>query len=196
MVHPWTELASIPFGTAVAFERAFGSRTIGDFILLGALISLFKVFNGCFIAATRMVYGMGKRGLVHPSLARVHPRFQTPHLAIAFVGLVTVVSTFLGDALLVPVSELGSLAIAVGWLSACLSFLKGVSWSASQSPGPSAMAMAWIGTLVALALVLMKLFPFVPGHMSWPQYLGLSVWMLLGFGLWWSAARAPKHERG
>ena len=43
MVHPWTELASIPFGTAVAFERAFGSRAIGDFILLGAVISLVTV---------------------------------------------------------------------------------------------------------------------------------------------------------
>jgi hypothetical protein len=50
--------------------------------------------------------------------------------------------------------------------------------------------MAWIGTLVALGLVLMKLFPFVPGHMAWPQYLGLFVWMSLGFGLWW-AAGAP-----
>jgi hypothetical protein len=29
----------------------------------------------------------------------------------------------------------------------------------------------------------------VPGHMSWPQYLGLAVWMSLGFGLWWAAKR-------
>jgi amino acid transporter len=183
MVHPWTELTAIPFGTAVAFERAFGSRSIGDFILLGAVISLFKVFNGCFIAATRMIYGMGKRGLLHPALAAVHPRFQTPHGAIAFAGIVTVVSTFLGDALLVPLSELGSLAIAVGWLAACVCFLKGVSWSGSR-PGRGTMTLAALGSLVALALVLMKLLPFVPGHMSWPQYAGLAVWMALGIGLW------------
>jgi amino acid transporter len=187
MVYPWRELTSIPFGTAVAFERAFGSRAIGDFILLGAVLSLFKVFNGCFIAATRMVYGMGKRGLVHPVLAGVHPRFQSPHVAIAFVGAVTVVSTFLGDALLVPISELGSLAIAVGWLAACVCFLKGVSWSEARPPAGGALAIAAIGALVALALVLMKLFPFVPGHMSWPQYVGLSVWMVLGLALWRAA---------
>jgi amino acid transporter len=192
MVHPWTELTAIPFGTAVAFERAFGSRSIGDFILLGAVISLFKVFNGCFIAATRMIYGMGKRGLLHPALAAVHPRFQTPHGAIAFAGIVTVVSTFLGDALLVPLSELGSLAIAVGWLAACVSFLRGVSWSVSR-PGSGAMTLAAVGALVALALVLMKLLPFVPGHMSWPQYVGLAVWTALGVGLWkgGGAARIP-----
>jgi amino acid transporter len=183
MVYPWTELTSIPFGTAVAFERAFGSRAIGDFILLGAVLSLFKVFNGCFVAATRMVYGMGKRGLVHPSLSSVHPAHRSPHLAIAFVSGATVILTFLGDALLVPLSELGSLAIAVGWLAACLSFLRGVSWSPSDPPGRGALAVAGLGALVALALVLMKLLPFVPGHMSWPQYAGLAVWMALGFGL-------------
>jgi amino acid transporter len=189
MVHPWTELTAIPFGTAVAFERAFGSRAIGDFILLGAVLSLFKVFNGCFIAATRMVYGMGKRGLVHPLLASVHPRFLTPHVSIAFVGAITVVGALLGDALLVPLSELGSLAIAVGWLAACLSFLKGVSWSESHPPGGATLAIAGMGALVASALVLMKLLPFVPGHMSWPQYLGLGIWMLLGVALWRAGSR-------
>jgi amino acid transporter len=130
-----------------------------------------------------MVYGMGKRGLVHPSLSSVHPAHRSPHLAIAFVSGATVILTFLGDALLVPLSELGSLAIAVGWLAACLSFLRGVSWSPSDPPGRGALAVAGLGALVALALVLMKLLPFVPGHMSWPQYAGLAVWMALGFGL-------------
>ncbi|MGH9389072.1 MAG: hypothetical protein ACRD1Z_05600, partial [Vicinamibacteria bacterium] len=93
--------------------------------------------------------------------------------------------------LLVPVSELGSLAIAVGWLSACVCFLKGVSWTGSQPPGRGSLALAWIGAFVALALVLMKLFPFVPGHMSWPQYLGLAVWMSLGIALWWAGRDRP-----
>jgi hypothetical protein len=34
----------------------------------------------------------------------------------------------------------------------------------------------------------MKLFPFVPGHMSWPQYVGLAVWMALGLALSRAAA--------
>ena len=59
-VYPWPELA-FPFGTAVAFERAFSSRAIGDVILLGAVLSLFKVWNGCFVAATRLIYGMAAR---------------------------------------------------------------------------------------------------------------------------------------
>jgi APA family basic amino acid/polyamine antiporter len=181
-VHPWPELTRIPFGTAVAFERAFASRAIGDVILLGAVLSLFKVWNGCFVAATRLLYGMARRELLHPVLARVHARFLTPHGAIAFVSALTVVGALLGDAALVPISELGSLAIAVGWLVACGSFLKGASWTEAP-PSGRAILTARLGVLVAAGLVLMKLLPFVPGHMSGPELACLAGWMVLGWAL-------------
>jgi basic amino acid/polyamine antiporter, APA family len=181
-VHPWLELTRVPFGTAVAFERAFGSRLIGDVILLGAVLSLFKVWNGCFVAATRLIYGMARRRLLHPALAGVHDRFLTPHVAIAFVSALTVVGALLGDAALVPISELGALAIAVGWLVACVCFLMGVSWEASP-PSRRAILTAQLGAFVAGGMVLMKLLPFVPGHMTWLEVSCLAAWMLLGLSL-------------
>ena len=181
-VYPWPELARIPFGTAVAFERAFASRAIGDVILLGAVLSLFKVWNGCFVAATRMIYGMGRRLLIRSTLATVHPRFLTPQAAIVFVSVLTVLGAFLGDAALVPISELGALAIVVGWFMACVSFLKGVSWEASPPPR-RALAVAALGALVAFAMILMKLLPIMPGHMTWPETVCLAAWMLLGLAL-------------
>jgi amino acid transporter len=178
-VYPWPELARAPFGTAVAFERAFSSRTIGDVILLGAVLSLFKVWNGCFVAATRLLYGMARRMLLRSGLASVHARFLTPHTAIAFVSFLTVVGAFLGDAALVPISELGALAIAVGWLMACASYLKG----AAGDPSKPGRVLAGVGVLVSCGLILMKVLPFVPGHMTWPESLCLAAWMLLGLAL-------------
>ena len=58
--------------TEVAFERTFGSHAIAQLILFGAFLSLLKIFNGNFVAATRMLYAIGRRNLVHPSLGRVH----------------------------------------------------------------------------------------------------------------------------
>lgn len=187
MVYPWTELTTLSFGTAVAFERAFHSRLLGDLILFAAIISLFKVFNGCFVAATRLIYGMGKRRLVHASLAGVHPRFLTPHVSIAFGGIVTVIGAFMGEAILIPITEVGSLAVAVGWLAACLSYLKGVGWGDEGEPGRGALATAALGALVALVFVLIKVLPFVPGHLSGPEYLSLGIWMGLGLALWKAA---------
>ena len=192
-VYPWPELARAPFGTAVAFERAFSSRAIGDVILLGAVLSLFKVWNGCFVAATRLLYGMAKRGLLQPALGGVHSRFLTPHAAIAFVSVLTVAGALLGDAALVPISELGALAIAVGWLVACVSFLRGAAGEASLRGG--ARAVAALGALVSCGLLLMKVLPFVPGHLGRAEALCLGAWMLLGLALRTGARHATADAK-
>src|SRR6202795_4636166 len=63
-VAPWHQLVGTPFMTAVAFEHAIGSRWIVSIILASALLSLFKVFYGNFVAASRLLFAMGRRGLV------------------------------------------------------------------------------------------------------------------------------------
>ena len=73
---PWREIVDGQLGTEAAFERAFGSRTIAQLILFGAFLSLLKVFNGNFVASTRLILAVGRRGLVHPSLAKVHPQVR------------------------------------------------------------------------------------------------------------------------
>src|SRR5579864_8930465 len=80
-VAPWKELTSEKFMTAVAFEHAMGSRWIVSIILAAALLSLFKVFNGNFVAASRLLFAMGRRGLIDQRVGHVHPRNQTPAVA-------------------------------------------------------------------------------------------------------------------
>ena len=65
-VAPWRELTGERFMTAVAFQRAVGSRWIVSVILAAALLSLFKVFNGNLVAASRLLFAMGRRGLLIP----------------------------------------------------------------------------------------------------------------------------------
>ena len=108
--------------TAVAFEHAVGSRWIVSMILTAALLSLFKVFNGNFVAASRMLFAMGRRGLVDRTRGADSPLNQTPSVAVICVGIATAACMFLGDAILVPISEVGSVASAVGWLAACAAY--------------------------------------------------------------------------
>src|SRR5215831_16659865 len=122
-VYPWQEIVSGHVRTEVAFERTFGSHAIAQLILFGAFLSLLKIFNGNFVAATRMLYALGRRNVVHPSLGFVHPTFGTPSVAIALLAILTAAAAMFGDAILVPVTEVGSLAVGVGWLSACVAYL-------------------------------------------------------------------------
>src|SRR4029078_11931528 len=104
-VYPWHEIVSGHVRTEVAFERAFGSHAIAQLILFGAFLSLLKIFNGNFVAGTRMLYALGRRNVVHPSLGFVHPRYATPAVAIALLALLTALCAMLGDAILVPITE-------------------------------------------------------------------------------------------
>ena len=187
-VYPWRDLVANHLGTEAAFARAFGSPLIARLIVFAALLSLFKVFNGNFVAATRLLLAMGRRDLVHPSLGAVHPRYGTPARAIALLALLTAAAALLGDALLVPITEVGSLAAGVGWCAACLAFL------ARPHPRGEGKTLARLGALVSLGIVLMKVAPGVPGSFTRAEWVVLAGWAALGVAAW-TARRDPRTAR-
>jgi len=187
-VYPWQEIVSGHVRTEVAFERAFGSHAIAQLILFGAFLSLLKIFNGNFVAATRMLYAIGRRDLVHPSLGRVHAAFGTPVVAISLMAVFTAAAAMFGDAILVPVTEVGSLAVGVGWLSACAAYI------ARRTERESA-AMAYAGAAVSVAIVLMKVVPVIPGSFNAAEWTAFVAWSALGL-VFWLLRRGRNQEGG
>jgi amino acid transporter len=184
-VYPWQEIVSGHVRTEVAFERTFGSHAIAQWILFAAFLSLLKIFNGNFVASTRMLYAIGRRNLVHPSLGRVHARFGTPIVAIGLMSALTVAAAMFGDAILVPITEVGSLAVGVGWLSACLAYLARSRRSAKLQPSDrESSAMAWIGAAVSVAIILMKVVPGVPGSFTRNEWISFAGWSVFGVAIW------------
>jgi len=184
-VVPWQNLLGKRFATAVAFEQATHTAWLSRVILAASLVGLLQCFNGNFVAATRMLFAFGRRGTIPGVFGSVHAEHQTPAVAIAAVTAVTLICLLLGDALLVPVTEVGSMAAAFGWLAACLSFSV-VEKAAGQR------SIAALGICVSLVLVLMKLLPGVPGHFSLAEWIALGVWLIIGLVLH-AAARRPQE---
>jgi small ligand-binding sensory domain FIST len=90
----------------------------------------------------------------------------------------------LGDAILVPVTEVGSVACAIGWsatCAACLALARARGEVMNLSAGER--AMAWFGLVVGIAMALMKLVPFVPGHFTVYEWLALGVWIASGVAI-------------
>ena len=180
-VAPWHQLTGEKFMTAVAFQQAVGSRWIVNIILAAALLSLVKCFNGNFVAASRLFFALGRRGMVDPRAGAVHPLHQTPSTAVLCVGITTAACMLLGDAILVPVTEVGSVACAIGWSAACAAC---VALSRAR-PGlmtlsPLERAVAWFGLAVGIAMALMKLIPQIPGHFTSNEWIALGIWIALG----------------
>jgi amino acid transporter len=177
-VFPWRDLVTQHLGTEAAFARAFGSPLIARLILAAAFLSLFKVFNGNFVAATRLLFALGRRRLIHPALGTTHARHGTPAVAIGLMALFTAAGAFLGDALLIPITEVGSLAAGVGWCAACLAFV--ARRRSTRSPG---ILLAWVGAGVSLVIILMKVIPVVPGSFRLVEWIALGAWCGLGLVL-------------
>jgi len=170
---PWQSTMGLNFPTAVALERAVGSRWVVNVILAAALLSLGKVFNGNFVASTRLLFAMARRQLVPRRFAAVHPKFQTPCVAVVSVAAVTALASLLGSQLLVPVSEVGSFAAGFGWMMACAAYI-------AMRPAPADRLLAVAGALVGASLLVMKLLPAVPGHFTSWEFRVLAGWILLG----------------
>jgi amino acid transporter len=175
-LQPWTALSEEKnFATAIAFERAFNWPWLVRLIMFGVVLSLLKVFNGNFLAATRLLYAMGRRDLLGATMGRVDEKLQTPTAAVLLVGAVTVGASALGREVLDPISEVGSLACTLGWLATCLAYVCGAA-------GPVPLAGRLVGILGALlssTLAVIVVLGFGKYHC-----LALGGWIALGVILW------------
>jgi basic amino acid/polyamine antiporter, APA family len=175
-VAPWQGLLGKRFATAIAFEQALGANWPVRVILVMAMFGLFQCFNGNFVASSRLLFAFGRRGTIDPRFGAVHEKFLTPSVAVLGIAAATMAGLLLGDALLVPVTEVGSMASAFGWLLTCLSF-----WIVEKRP--AMRVVAGLGITVSLLLCLMKLLPAFPGHFSMAEWIALGIWIALGFVL-------------
>ncbi len=172
-VQPWPSLMHATFATSVAFERAFHSRLLTSMVFAAALASLLKVCNGNFLAGSRLLFALGREGFVNPRIGRVHPIKLTPTNAVFCAGAIGVLGACLGEAILVPFTEVGSLASAVGWLAVCASFLR------MEGSGRRRW-IAILGLAVCAIIILMKFLPLIPGHFTIYEYVALATWIAIG----------------
>src|SRR5215467_4316576 len=111
---PWQQLVAQPRATTYALEHAIGSEWVVNVALVAALLYLVKCFNANFLASTRLLFALGRQQMIDGRISRLHDQHQTPWIAVVIVGLFTAVGPFLGRAILVPITEVGSMAAACG----------------------------------------------------------------------------------
>jgi amino acid transporter len=182
-VAPWPSLNSNQqFPTAVAFERALQAHWIVVLIMAAALVALVQAFNANVVASSRLLFAMSRRNLLNPRMSHIHPQNLTPSTAVIAVGFATGATIFLGEALLVPILEVGAVSAAVAWMAACASYYK-------MKPQGLGRAAAVFGLLVTSVMILAKLLPWIPGHFTWHEWLALALWGILG-----AAIRATRQH--
>jgi amino acid transporter len=93
---PLPQLAASKSVAADAAGAVFGRAGAS---LAGALVmlSVFGTLNGSILSCPRVFFAMAEDGLFFRTVGRIHPRFETPYVAISFIAVLAVVYVLLRD---------------------------------------------------------------------------------------------------
>ncbi|MEN3747048.1 amino acid permease [Sphingomonas sp. HF-S3] len=160
--------------------KAFMGPLATPLAVLAAVLSIGKSLNAMFAMFSRSLFAMGSAGMLPAALGRIHPRWQTPHIALLAVFVIGCAGLFL------PM-ELTFLFLAVNipnlfkYAAICLSAARVVErhpdlydLAAFKLAKPKMRVLAYAGALCALALV------FVGFKADWRPYALLGGWTLIG----------------
>ncbi len=86
------------FTTAPLAQVAFGVfGAVGiTFILIGTFLSMFGTIAGDFLSSPRIFFAGSKQGLLPKVLAKIHPNYKTPHIAIIAFATLTFIFSISG----------------------------------------------------------------------------------------------------
>lgn len=86
-VLPFETLRSSPLVASDTMVRVLGAAGAAAVAVM-VMVSTLGAICGLGLAVPRIYYAMAREGLLFSPLARVHPRFQTPHVAVvSFIGV-------------------------------------------------------------------------------------------------------------
>ncbi len=173
------EAASVDTPLAAAGETVFGSWG-GSLIAVAAIFSIGTGQLGYFVTMPRLLYGMGRRGLLPARFARLSARFETPWFAIsiyaAVVALLALTGTFQSLATLLVAAEtlvivasivafaviwrrnVGEIAgeLGPGWVAIVASALVFNLWLLAQVPWSAALPTLGILAAGGIAYLLAR----------------------------------------
>jgi len=183
--------------TAEVFRVAFGFEWAVKLVLFAALLGLVTTLNGFYIAGSRLLFSLGRGGMLPHWFAQVHKVHGTPSNAILFIGIISLLGPFIGKAALGPIVNSSSLAFTSALFLTALSAIRLRKTAPSlDRPYRAHIGTLYLGAVVAAILVLLMIMPGSPGQLKPMEFIIIGTWMLLGFvGYWLRTSKGDmNHE--
>ncbi|HET6397190.1 MAG TPA: amino acid permease [Pseudoxanthomonas sp.] len=169
-------LLSTPKPVATALETYPALSWLKYAVEIGAIAGLSSVILVMLMAQPRIFYSMSRDGLLPRFLARVHPRYQTPHVGTVVVGvLAALLAGFLPIGLL---GELVSMGTLLAFATVCVGIVV-LRRTRPDLPRPFRVPAYWlIAPLGALACLVLFAMAF---REHWHLMVG---WTVIGFAIY------------
>lgn len=190
-----TELDEAGLATATANASVWGGQWAGNLMVIGGIAGIMTSWNAFLVGGSRAVYALARAGMLPGWLGHLHPRFNTPYMAILLIGSFSCISPLFGRQILIWLIDAGGLAVIIAYGMVAVSFLV-LRRREPEMPRPFRAAKGNVIGVTALVLSILLLLVYLPGSpaaLAWPyEWLICLGWAALGAGFFvW--ARLGSH---
>ena len=162
-------------------DKAVGGSWAGTLIALGAIVSIFSVVLVTLYGQTRILFAMGRDGLLPKAFTRVSPRTQTPVFNTVIVGAIIAI-----PASFVSLGQLAE-ATSIGTLGAFAVVNVGVIVLRRKHPDlPRGFKTPLFPLMPILGILLIVVIVAGLDPVTW---LVFAIWMLVGLIVYFSYSR-------
>ncbi len=161
-------------------------------LAVALLCAVLSGIIGFYTATSRLLYSVANAGVLPQAFGKLHPKYNTPHVAILFTMGISLIAPWFGREVLGWVVDMSSIGAAIGYgFTSAAAF---VTIRKRKDAGLGMKINGILGTVLSLAFVVMLLSPASAGFggLSTPARIALGIWIVLGLVLYICSNRKSK----
>lgn len=183
---PWAETLNqgSVWGTGSVIKDTLGPVGLG-LLVVAVLMGIFTGLNGFYTSTSRLLFAMGRAGVLPAVFSKLHPKYNTPYFAIAFSCALALIAPWFGRQALLWIVDMSSTGVAIAYAYTCFAAFKLYKWSESNDVearfvSPYKKVVALLGTVISIGFLSLLLIPGAPGFLKTPSWIALLVWVAVG----------------
>ena len=162
----------------------FNGDIFSVIIIVGGIFGILTSWNGFFIGATRLLFSMGRAGVLPAVFGRLHKKYRTPYVAIFLIGAVCVTAPLLGMNALVWFMDTSTFCALISYILVIISFIM-LKKNEPELPRPFNIKGGAKTGIFILAITAVYLGLYINENVNLsgvsPEFVITAAWMLLGF---------------
>lgn len=178
-----SSMADTGMVTADAIAVAFSNAAMTKVLIIGGLCGIVTTWNSFLIGGSRVLFSMSKARMLPKTFSKLHKNYNTPWVAILFLGVLSMIAPFFGRVMLVWIVDAANFACCLAYCIVAMSFLR-LRKIKPNMPRPFRVKRGiLIGSLAVLMSGIMAVMYLIPGtncSLIWQEWIIVGGWALLG----------------
>lgn len=178
-----TSMEATGMVTADAMAIAFNNAAMTKVLIIGGLCGIVTTWNSFLIGGSRVLYSMSKARMLPIQFSKLQKKYNTPYVAILFLGILSMIAPFFGRVMLVWIVDAANFACCLAYCIVALSFLRlRKTMPIMQRPFRvrEGIIIGWMAAIMAGFMALMYVIPGTNCSLIWQEWIIVGGWGFIG----------------